>query len=389
VRRVRRKQTGQIFALAAISMTAIIAIAAFVIDVGSWYQVSRQAQAAADAGATAAANDLPGNPAQASTDATTYVNKNISGATTTTVTPYNGDSSKVKVTVSINAPTFFAKIFGINSVPVTASSAAKRVNGGGKWAIFADSTACGSGGFNDSGSNITVAGGTRTNSSFTMSGSNNTFGVSTYGGPNNCSLSKSGSSDTFNGAANPTADATNCPWPEPWPQSAAEIATYGIGCTFSGTNFNYSTSNATMPSGTYCYTGSISISGSSNTCTCTVHRLVGLDQWLERALLAVLPGSPDRRLRRELQPFGKQPDVHGHGLRSQEQYGDVGIEQRPLRHVPRGLDRLDQRQRLAADRHRALHGLRRLAARRVGSRLPLRTAPRLPSGRVSRPPGLY
>jgi Flp pilus assembly protein TadG len=256
-------------AFAAISMTAIVAMAAFVIDVGSWYQVSRQVQAAADAGATAAANDLPASPSQAASDATTYVNKNISGATTTTVTPYSGDPTKVKVTVSINAPTFFAKIFGINSVPVTASSAAKRVNGGGKWAIFADSTACGSGGFNDSGSNITVAGGTRTNSSFTMSGSNNTFGVSTYGGPNNCSLSKSGSSDTFNGAANPTADATNYPWPEPWPQSAAEIATYGIGCTFSGTNFSYSTSNSTIPSGTYCETGSVSISGSSNTCTCT------------------------------------------------------------------------------------------------------------------------
>ena len=115
-------------AFAAISMTAIVAVAAFAIDVGSWYKVSRQAEAAADAGATAAATDLPGSPATAVTDAQTYVNKNISGATTTTVTPYGGDSSKIQVTVHATAPSYFAKIFGINSVSVTESAIAKRVS---------------------------------------------------------------------------------------------------------------------------------------------------------------------------------------------------------------------------------------------------------------------
>src|SRR5437016_4452833 len=110
MRLLRVRQSGQIMALAAISMTAVVAMGAFAIDVGSWYQLQRKAQAAADAGATAAATDLPGNPTQAVTDANAYVGKNISGATTTTVTPYSSDSSKIKVTVQTSAPTFFAKI---------------------------------------------------------------------------------------------------------------------------------------------------------------------------------------------------------------------------------------------------------------------------------------
>jgi Flp pilus assembly protein TadG len=74
-------------ALLALGMTAIIAMAAFAVDVGVWYQVRQKAQAAADADATAAASDLPSSPSQAVTDASTYVNKNITGATTTTTTP--------------------------------------------------------------------------------------------------------------------------------------------------------------------------------------------------------------------------------------------------------------------------------------------------------------
>jgi Flp pilus assembly protein TadG len=56
-----REHGGQVIGLMAIAITSILGMAAFAIDVGSWYQVSQQAQAAADAGATPAATDLPGN----------------------------------------------------------------------------------------------------------------------------------------------------------------------------------------------------------------------------------------------------------------------------------------------------------------------------------------
>jgi hypothetical protein len=260
----RCEEAGQVMAFAAISLTAIVGIAAFVIDVGSWYQVSRQAQAAADAGATAAANDLPANPSQASTDATTYVNKNISGATTTTVTPYSGDSSRVEVTVQTTAPTYFAKIFGISSVPITARAVAKRAAGGGKWAVFSHSTTCGTGIITIPGSNQSIVGGVRSNGALTIPGSNNTLGTTIYGGPNNCSWTSSGSGNTYGGAASPTRDATNYDWPEPWPTSAAEIATYGITCNFSASSYSWG-NNVTIPSGTYCASTQISIPGSNVT----------------------------------------------------------------------------------------------------------------------------
>ena len=258
--------------LSAVAMTAIIGMCAFVIDVGSWWQVTQQAQAAADAAATAAANDLPGNATQAATDAQTYVNKNISGATTTVTTPYNGDSSTVHVTVTVTAPSYFAKIFGVNSVTVTESAAAKRVTGGSKWAVYANSTACGNSTLANPGSNITIAGGIRSNGGFSMSGASNTWGPTSYGGPNNCSDSIPGSGNTFNGATSPTDDTSTQTWPEVWFNSAAQIPS-GL-CNFSGTSFSWTTNGTAsnykvIPSGTYCATSQISISGSYNQCSCT------------------------------------------------------------------------------------------------------------------------
>jgi Flp pilus assembly protein TadG len=134
-------------AFAAISMTAIIAIAAFVIDVGSWYQTDRKAQSAADAGALAAAQYLPGSPSTAISTAQTYVSKNITGATATITTPYNGDANQIHVTVQASAPTYFAKIFGMNSVQVSAgstASGAKGPIGTGYWVVpMAVSGSCG------------------------------------------------------------------------------------------------------------------------------------------------------------------------------------------------------------------------------------------------------
>jgi hypothetical protein len=198
------------------------------------------------------------------------VNKNISGATTTVTTPYSGDSSKVKVTVTVTAPSYFAKIFGVNSVQVTESAAAKRATGSSKYAIFAGNTTCGgSNGFGNTGSNETVAGGVHTNGQFKQTGGTNTYGTTTYGGPNNCSETDSGTGNNYGGQSAPTRDSSNTAWPEPWPSSAAQIASYGISCTYSGATFSFSTGNTTIPSGTYCYTTKITISGSSDHCTCT------------------------------------------------------------------------------------------------------------------------
>ena len=136
--------------LVAVAITAILGACAFVVDISGWYQAQRSTQAAADAAAEAAAFDLPSNPTQAVTDAQAYVDKNISGATATITTPYNSDSDQIHVTVTKSAPTTFAKIFGINSVTVSASSTAsgsKGALGTGYWvAPMAVSGGCGGNG---------------------------------------------------------------------------------------------------------------------------------------------------------------------------------------------------------------------------------------------------
>lgn len=271
-RRLRQQEGGQVLVLAAVAMTAIIGICAFVIDVGSWYQVEQQAQAAADAGATAAANDLPGNASQAVADASTYVNKNISGATTTTTTPYSGDANQVQVTVTKSAPTFFAKIFGISSVTVTKSAVAKRSSGSSKWAVYANSTACGNSTFTNPGSSINISGGVRSNGGLAIPGSGNTYGATTYGGPNGCSASISGGGNTFDGSSTPTKDTSTQTWPEAWYNSASAVPS-GI-CDYTGSSFSWSSggtasSYRVLPSGTYCATSSISISAQYVQCNCT------------------------------------------------------------------------------------------------------------------------
>jgi len=236
-------------ALLCVGITAIIGMAAFAVDVGAWYQAQQQAQAAADAGATAAANDLPSSPSQAVTDASTYVNKNIAGATTTTTTPYGGNSSQIKVTVTKSVPTFFAKIFGINSVQVTASAAAK-ANAGttSKWAVFAKDTTCGDQSITIPGGTLTINGPMHSNGDLKVSGANLTVnGNATYGGPNNCSWQQSGASPNYNGSTSPVRDSTNYDWPEPW-----TVSSIPCNYNYSGSVTLGSSSGQTLASGVYC-----------------------------------------------------------------------------------------------------------------------------------------
>jgi Flp pilus assembly protein TadG len=125
----------------AILLPVIIGFAGLAIDVGSWYLTQAQLQNAADAAAIAGALDLPNNPTGAATAARTQVTDNISGATVTSVTPYNGNSSQIQVTVSKTASVSFASVLGISAPTVTASAVGTASQGTGTF-IYAASTAC-------------------------------------------------------------------------------------------------------------------------------------------------------------------------------------------------------------------------------------------------------
>jgi Flp pilus assembly protein TadG len=108
-------------------MVVLLGMAGLVIDVGSWYRSQRDLQADADAAALAGAQDLPSNTSTASTQAKSYALKNgftlPTSGITISQTAVPDDSITVKV--DKNAPTFFAKVFGVATVPVRAEATAK------------------------------------------------------------------------------------------------------------------------------------------------------------------------------------------------------------------------------------------------------------------------
>jgi Flp pilus assembly protein TadG len=128
--RTAKDETGQVFALVAISMVALCAVAGFAVDAGTWYQAHRKQQAITDASALAAVRNLPGNQGQATADAQSYATKNGGSLPPGNIaysTKYrSGDT--VTVTSSTTVPSYFLKVIGINSATATATSVATAEN---------------------------------------------------------------------------------------------------------------------------------------------------------------------------------------------------------------------------------------------------------------------
>ncbi len=139
--RLRHEEGGQVIAFAAISLLAVIGMAAYVIDVGNDYRAHRQLQAAADAAAVAGAEQLP-NVAAATAAAQQYSasagGKNLSGSlpgVTTTVTtkcisgiPCN-PANTIVVTQTATVPSIFGQVLGLGSATVSAKSTAAMAGG--------------------------------------------------------------------------------------------------------------------------------------------------------------------------------------------------------------------------------------------------------------------
>jgi Flp pilus assembly protein TadG len=123
------RQRGQATVITVIFMTVLIAMAAAVLDVGSWYRADRALQQTVDAAALAGAQALPENPAQAELLALQYADKN-GGNVDVTEIAFSSKNPAVGVdTITVDAeapaPGFFARIFGIDSVTVAAKASAR------------------------------------------------------------------------------------------------------------------------------------------------------------------------------------------------------------------------------------------------------------------------
>lgn len=117
-------ERGQALVLSALFLTVMLGMAAVAVDVGSWYHADRQAQAAADASALAAAQELPYDTVTAEGHAETYATKNGGGLKTVAFT---GDTVEDTVSVEIEreAPGFFSQVLGVSAVTVNAKASAR------------------------------------------------------------------------------------------------------------------------------------------------------------------------------------------------------------------------------------------------------------------------
>jgi len=130
-----RGERGQILAVVALALVALLGVAAFSIDVGYAYYAKRQLQSATDAAALAGAQDLPTvttAKATAATYATANTPANLSTVTytyttscTTAATAGFGcnaatNPNNLTVTATASTNTWFAKLFGIGHFDVAA-----------------------------------------------------------------------------------------------------------------------------------------------------------------------------------------------------------------------------------------------------------------------------
>ena len=130
MKRLIGNERGQTLAIMAVSITALIAMTAFVLDVGSWFRVHRATQAAADASALAGAQALPGNTSQASSLALQYSSQNGGGVGSGDIqfSSYSNVNDTITVEAKRTSPGFFANIFGISTIDVKAKAAARAFN---------------------------------------------------------------------------------------------------------------------------------------------------------------------------------------------------------------------------------------------------------------------
>ena len=113
--------------LVAVGMVALIGFAGISVDVGGWYHQQRSEQATADSAALAGAQNLPDDPAAAAADAIRYAQ--VNGASLSSgdivISSDRAANDTISVTVRKEAPAVFTKLFGLSTVTVRSTAAAR------------------------------------------------------------------------------------------------------------------------------------------------------------------------------------------------------------------------------------------------------------------------
>jgi Flp pilus assembly protein TadG len=123
-----RSELGQMTALMAVSIVALCAMGAFVMDVGSWFRAHRATQSVADAAALAGAQKLPADTGAAQALANAYAAKNGGDPPGITFSTNTFPNDTITVSSQRVAPGFLSRVLGIASVNVKADASARAWN---------------------------------------------------------------------------------------------------------------------------------------------------------------------------------------------------------------------------------------------------------------------
>lgn len=116
--------------LLAVMLPALLGATALSVDIALFYFEWAVLQKAADAAALAGASQLPANPTQAISTASSYATTNgVTSAEITSVT-VGATNQTVTVTLTRNVPYYFGRLVGLTQSPVMASATAGVVTSG-------------------------------------------------------------------------------------------------------------------------------------------------------------------------------------------------------------------------------------------------------------------
>lgn len=122
--KINSSERGSVVILIALGMTVLLGSCAMVADIGLVYVQKARLQNAVDAAALAGVQELPGDTNTANQVAQEYASKN---GVDNIMTRIEANNFKIVVSGQKTVPTYFAKIWGINSEQILANSAAMMV----------------------------------------------------------------------------------------------------------------------------------------------------------------------------------------------------------------------------------------------------------------------
>jgi hypothetical protein len=274
--RQQKNERGQALVIVLLALTALLGMAALAIDVGHAYFAQRTLQSSADAAALAGAQAIP-DTAAATALAEEYSGEagqknardNVPGVVANVTTECRPGAAcnpvnAVVVEQTASVPTWFARIFGIDSFDVHARAVALTQSGKTPWAIFAYDSDCGSLVLKVNGYDTTVDGAIRSNGKLEVNGNNFTAGFTSAGGPNDCEPVVNGANiDLGGGSDQPVIENDLQPWPRYYYQSE-------FTCTYKAAEFKFNTTGQTIPTGTYCASKLFEANGNNQSGTITV-----------------------------------------------------------------------------------------------------------------------